>query len=125
MQPIKIIIPKSTSEVKPMNNKKMKNVLVNEQGSGLVLALMVLLVLSVLGSALGMVTINSHRLADHTQDTNSAYYIAEAGANMAYEEFKAGILSAYDISSTEDDFFTSEDGVKKAKKSIPSRKMTR
>lgn len=101
-----------------MNNKKMKNVLVNEQGSGLVLALMVLLVLSVLGSALGMVTINSHRLADHTQDTNSAYYIAEAGANMAYEEFKAGILSAYDISSTEDDFFTSGDGVKNTQVAI-------
>lgn len=71
---------------------KLNRIFSNEEGSGLVLALMVLVVLAALGSTLGMVTINSHRLADHTQDTNSAYYIAEAGANIAYEEFKQKVL---------------------------------
>lgn len=91
-------------------NKRLKS----EEGSGLVLVLMVLMVLAVLGSALGMVTINSHQLADHTQDTNSAYYIAEAGANMAYEEFKAQVLSAYENNHTKAAFFDTDTGVKGA-----------
>lgn len=63
----------------------------SEEGSGLVLVLMVLIVLSVLGSMLGMVTVGSHQLAAHTQEFNSAYYIAESGANIAYEELKQGV----------------------------------
>lgn len=79
--------------------------LTNENGSGLVIVMMVLLVLSVLGSSLGMVTINSRRLAEHTQDTNSAYYIAEAGANLAYEELKDEVMKVYGDSESESLFF--------------------
>ncbi|MDZ7835806.1 MAG: pilus assembly PilX N-terminal domain-containing protein [Alkalibacterium sp.] len=60
----------------------------NEEGSGLVLALMTLLVLSVLGASLGAVTVGSFKLGDVNRDDTSAYYIAEAGANMAYEEME-------------------------------------
>lgn len=78
--------------IKPYFNK-----LINEEtGSGLILTLMVLLVLSALGASLGVVTIGSHRLADTTRDSNSAYYIAEAGANMAYEEMKKDVLVTYE-----------------------------
>lgn len=72
----------------------------NENGSALVIVMMVFVVVSTLGGALGMVTINSHNLAEHTQDSNSAYYIAEAGANMAYEEFKLEVLNAYNTSDS-------------------------
>lgn len=98
--------------------KKLNKKFDNENGSALVIVMMVLVVVSALGGALGMVTINSHNLAEHTQDTNSAYYIAEAGANMAYEEFKTEVISAYGVSSTENDFFTADSGVKKAQASV-------
>lgn len=85
----------------PMFKQKLKT----EEGSGLVLTLMVLLVLSVLGASLGVVTIGSNRLGHATQDSNSAYYIAEAGANMAYEEIEAYVLDAHGTSDGEGSFF--------------------
>lgn len=88
-----------------MNKKRMKSILLNEEGSGLVIVLMVLVVLSALGSTLGVVTIGSMQLSEHTQESNSAYYIAEAGANMAYEEFKAEVLSVYANTDSENVFF--------------------
>lgn len=84
-----------------MKNRIMKS----EKGSGLVLALMVLLVLSVLGSALGIVTVGSHKLADINRDSTSAYYIAEAGANMAYEEIERHVMAAYINSENSISFF--------------------
>ncbi len=86
------------SEVWRMKQVKQitSNILISEKGSGLVLALMVLLVLSALGSALGFVTVGSFRLSDTNQDINSAYYIAEAGANMAYEEIKKAAQDGYE-----------------------------
>lgn len=67
----------------------------DEKGSALVIAMMVLLVLSVLGATLGTITVGSYRLADTSQNSNSAYYIAEAGANMAYEEIKEQVEQTY------------------------------
>lgn len=73
----------------------LKHKIKNEEGSGLILTLMVLLVLSVLGVSVATVTMGSNRLGHATQDSNSAYYIAEAGANMAYEEIRKGVIQAY------------------------------
>lgn len=78
-----------------MSFKRLRLHIKNEEGSGLVLALMTLLVLSVLGASLGAVTVGSFKLGDVNRDDTSVYYIAEAGANMAYEEMKAGVLEAY------------------------------
>ncbi|PRY83230.1 pilus assembly PilX N-terminal domain-containing protein [Alkalibacterium olivapovliticus] len=77
----------------------------NEEGSGLILALMTLLVLSVLGASLGAITIGGFRLSSVNRDTTSAYYIAEAGINQTYEEMKSIVLSAYDDSSNQASFF--------------------
>lgn len=88
-----------------MWKNKMKTILTEEDGSGLVLALMVLLVLSVLGVSLGIVTVGSYRLGDINRDNNSAYYIAEAGANMAYEEIENYVLKAYEDSNSQVSFF--------------------
>ncbi|EXJ22411.1 hypothetical protein ADIAL_1997 [Alkalibacterium sp. AK22] len=60
----------------------------DEEGSGLILALMTLVVLAVLGASLGAITIGSHRLSATNRDDSSAYYIAEAGANQAYDEIE-------------------------------------
>ncbi|GEN50648.1 pilus assembly PilX N-terminal domain-containing protein [Alkalibacterium pelagium] len=64
----------------------------NEDGSGLILALMTLMVLSVLGAALGAITIGGYRLSSVNRDTTSAYYIAEAGVNQAYEEIEELVI---------------------------------
>jgi len=82
------------------------NRLKNEEGSGLILALMTLMVLSVLGAALGFVTIGSFRLSSVNRDSTSAYYIAEAGVNQAFEEMSSLINSAYESSTTEEGFFS-------------------
>lgn len=88
-----------------MRKNKMKTILTEEEGSGLVLALMVLLVMSVLGASLGIVTVGSYQLGDINRDNNSAYYIAEAGANMAYEEIEKYVLKAYEDSNSSVSFF--------------------
>lgn len=85
--------------------KKLMRVLNCEDGSGLVLALMTLLVLSVLGASLGAITIGSHRLSSVNRDTTSAYYIAEAGVNQAYEEIKDVVMKAYESNPTSYDNF--------------------
>lgn len=77
----------------------------NEEGSGLVLALMVFMVLSVLGISLGIVTVGSYKLGDRNRDINSAYYIAETGANLVFEEIRANITDIYQDSSNESIFF--------------------
>ncbi|MDN6194591.1 MAG: pilus assembly PilX N-terminal domain-containing protein [Alkalibacterium sp.] len=101
-----------------MSFKHLRSYIKNEEGSGLILALMTLLVLSVLGASLGAVTIGSFKLGDNTRDDSSAYYIAEAGANMAYEEMKAGVMAVYDKNLPENSFFNGEDGVKGVRESI-------
>lgn len=101
-----------------MSFSRLSSKMKNEEGSGLILALMTLLVLSVLGASLGAVTIGSYKLGQNTQDDTSAYYIAEAGANMAYEEMKAGVMKVYDKNLPENSFFESEEGVEGVKELI-------
>lgn len=91
----------------------LKHKINNEEGSGLVLTLMVLLVLSVLGVSVATVTMGSNRLGHATQDSNSAYYIAEAGANMAYEEIRQKVVNAYANNN--------ESGVQAAIDSLPDK----
>lgn len=88
-----ILIPRFILGVNCQVNKK---IIKAEEGSALVLVMMVLLVLSVLGAALGVTTIGSLNLSENNQDINSAYYIAQAGANMAYEEIKVEVDNAYE-----------------------------
>ncbi len=84
-----------------MNRGKFTKAFKKEDGAGLVLALMVLMVLAVLGVAVAGVTIGSHKLGHISRDSNSAYYIAEAGANLAYTEIRSGVISAYENANGE------------------------
>lgn len=85
------------------------NKLKNEEGSGLILALMTLMVLAVLGASLGTITIGSHRLSSVNRDSTSAYYIAEAGANQAFEEIKGYVYDAHESTSGQSSFFNRVD----------------
>lgn len=79
----------------------------DEEGSGLIIALMTLMVLSVLGVTLGTITISGYKMSDTNRDSSSAYYIAEAGANMAYEEIHQIVVESYENETvkTKDNFF--------------------
>lgn len=88
-----------------MKKDKYINIFKKEDGAGLVLALMVLVVLAVLGVAVAGVTIGSHKLGDISRDSNSAFYIAEAGANLAYEKIKNGVMPAYESSSNDETIY--------------------
>ena len=77
----------------------------DEKGSGLVLTLMVLLVLSVLGVSIGTLTLGSYRLSAANRDDTSAYYVAEAAAVAAYDEIQRSVLSAYESNATEGSFY--------------------
>lgn len=86
----------------------------NEEGSGLILALMTLMVLAVLGASLGAITIGSFKLGNVNRDDTSAYYIAEAGANMAYEEMKVDVMGVHEQDMPENSFYHTLNGVLKA-----------
>lgn len=93
--------------VDKVKQRKLINILKKEDGAGLVLALMVLMVLAVLGVAVAGVTIGSYKLGNISRDSNSAYYIAEAGANLAYEDIKNGVMGAYeDSANSELNYYT-------------------
>lgn len=84
---------------------RIKQLREDEKGSGLVLTLMVLLVLSVLGVSIGTLALGSYRLSDANRDDASAYYVAEAGAVAAYETIQEEVLGAYENNATEGSFY--------------------
>ncbi|WP_423189170.1 DUF7305 domain-containing protein [Alkalibacterium sp. f15] len=90
-----------------MKVKQFVKLISKDEGSGLILALMTLMVLSILGASLGVITIGSYKLGDINRDDNSAYYIAEAGANAAYDELQSTVNATYNNSFTETSFFES------------------
>lgn len=81
-------------------------ILKRENGSGLVLTLMVLMVLSVLAASLATVTIGSYRLTAKNRSAVSAYYVAEASLNETYEEIKLLVNDTYQLDINQDTYFS-------------------
>lgn len=72
----------------------------NEEGSALVLTLMIFLVLTVLATSISFLTVGSFRLSDINRDGTSAFYIAEAGAKKAYEKASQEVMKTYEATTT-------------------------
>ncbi|MGB4922020.1 MAG: pilus assembly PilX N-terminal domain-containing protein, partial [Enterococcus aquimarinus] len=83
----------------------------NEEGSALVLTLMIFLVLTVLATSISFLTVGSFRLSDINRDGTSAFYIAEAGAKKAYEEASQEVMKTYEATTTttSSDFYAALD----------------
>lgn len=79
----------------------------NEEGSALVLTLMIFLVLTVLATSISFLTVGSFRLSDINRDGTSAFYIAEAGAKSAYEKASQEVMNKYKDAPTMDAFYKS------------------
>jgi len=77
----------------------------NELGFTLVAVLMVLVVLSVLGVSVLMITSNFVKLSAGERDDQSVFYIAEAGLTVEMAEIEETITEVYNITKTEAEFF--------------------
>lgn len=82
----------------------MKRLMKNESGVALVFTLMVLVVLSVLGTTIGTVAMANINLTENERDYQAAYYIAEAGVNETYLELEAAVQDIYNRTSTKENF---------------------
>lgn len=85
----------------------------NEEGSALVLTLMIFLVLTVLATSISFLTVGSFRLSDINRDGTSAFYIAEAGAKKAYEKASQEVMKTYEATTTttSSDFYAALDAL--------------
>lgn len=83
----------------------------NEEGSALVLTLMIFLVLTVLATSISFLTVGSFRLSDINRDGTSAFYIAEASAKRAYEKASQEVMKTYEAATTttSSDFYAALD----------------
>lgn len=94
-----------------MNKKRIE--WANEEGSALVLTLMIFLVLTVLATSISFLTVGSFRLSDINRDGTSAFYIAEAGAKKAYEKASQEVMKTYEATTTttSSDFYAALDAL--------------
>ncbi|MGB9779463.1 PilX N-terminal domain-containing pilus assembly protein [Caldanaerobacter sp.] len=67
--------------------------MLNEKGSALIFTLLVILVLTVLATAVLEVTITNYRVSKAYADSSSAAYASEAGLEIAKSEFNEALLS--------------------------------
>lgn len=77
----------------------------NQKGSALILAIMVLLVLSILGTALLSVVAGNMRTSAAERKFQSAYYVAEAGAVYHMKAIKKELLNLYLSAADSIEFF--------------------
>ncbi|WP_399631809.1 PilX N-terminal domain-containing pilus assembly protein [Sporosarcina sp. SG10008] len=77
----------------------------NNSGFTLVGVLMVLVVLSVLGLSILMITSNSVKLSAGERDDQSVFYIAEAGLTVEMDEIEGQIQSTYSNTNDANSFF--------------------
>lgn len=89
-------------------NKK-KNRLSDETGSGLVLAMMTLFVLTILGAAIMAVTLQGYHFTRVDGQGDAAFYVSEAGVNHAYAEVEVTVNSVYQSTDSEEQFFAQLD----------------
>ncbi|AAM24494.1 type II secretory pathway pseudopilin PulG [Caldanaerobacter subterraneus subsp. tengcongensis MB4] len=66
--------------------------MLNEKGSALIFTLMVILILTVLATAVLEVTMTNYKLSKAYADSSSAAYAAEAGLEIAKSEFNETLL---------------------------------
>lgn len=83
----------------------------NERGASLLLVLMTLLVLSILGTAIATVSFAHVKLTITDRDYQSTYYIAEAGANQAFNEITTVVEQVYQSRDDQTSFFSTLDHI--------------
>ncbi|BAM47134.1 pilus assembly PilX N-terminal domain-containing protein [Amphibacillus xylanus] len=88
-----------------------KQIFNSESGVSLIVAVMTLFVLSIIGVTIATVTFANIKLSTTDREYQSTYYIAEAGVNQTYAEIKDLIISSYNNTNTEVDFYAAVEPV--------------
>jgi hypothetical protein len=77
----------------------------NQEGSVFIVTLMILAVLSILGSAVLSTTFSNNKMAIYDSEFQSVYYVAEAGVRHASSNITDSIEDIYMESESQNDYF--------------------
>lgn len=83
-----------------------KRLIRNNKGSALTFVLLVLIVVSVLGLAITGLAVSAFRMTRIDSDSESAYYIAEAGINHTIDFINTKVNDLYNTTHSADEFFS-------------------
>lgn len=83
----------------------LKDSIKNQEGSVFIVTLMILAVLSILGSAVLSTTFSNNKMAIYDSEFQSVYYVAEAGLRQYVSNITDSIKDIYMESVNEDDYF--------------------
>lgn len=89
------------------NVHHLKKLVNNQQGIGMVLALMLTVVVSVMGLSVLGLTATNNKQSTGERDYQSTYFIAESGANYRMKQIHSSLMEIYDNSTTASQFFQS------------------
>jgi hypothetical protein len=78
----------------------------NQEGSVFIVTLMILAVLSILGSAVLSTTFSNNKMAIYDSEFQSVYYVAEAGVRHVGSNITDSIEDIYMESESKDDYFS-------------------
>ncbi len=83
-----------------------KKIVKPERGSIFIITLMVLVVMSILGTAILGYTLSNNKMSIHDSNFQSAYYIAETGVKYVTNKVVENIVNVYDTSNDKNEFFS-------------------
>lgn len=86
--------------------KKSRDVINNEEGIALIMALLIITIFSLLGLSLLGLTINNVKSSTIERNCQSSFYIAEAGTNEKLNDINQSIMNFYKSSTNYSQFFT-------------------
>lgn len=84
----------------------LKRLIGNEKGFALTFVMLVLVVVSILGLAVVGMSTSAFRMTRIDSDSESAYYIAEAGINYTIDLIRTKVNDLYNRVHSEDEFFS-------------------
>ena len=87
----------------------LKETFKSQEGSVFIVTLMLLVVLSILGTAVMNTTVSNNQMTIYDNEFQSVYYVAEAGIRHVGNSITANIADIYMESDTRDDYFNKID----------------
>src|SRR5690554_5797321 len=87
----------------------LKKLIKNQDGSVFIITLIVLVVLSILGTAVINVALSNNKMSIHDNEYQSVYYVAEAGVRYVGNSIATNIEDIYLNSDSKNEYFNNID----------------
>ena len=84
----------------------LKKIIRDQEGSVFIITLMLLVVLSILGTAVMNTTVSNNKMSIYDNEFQSVYYVAEAGVRHVGSNITDSIEDIYMESESKDDYFS-------------------